>query len=88
LGDVACGIDYELEKQANELLRRGRAGVTKLSEKKDYFTEEQLATRYSHEVYNVNGVPDPHIVSGLFRRAYNPTFGHRPAGCRFNSEEW
>lgn len=87
LGETKTGINYELEKEANALLRRSRQGVTALSEKQDFFTEEQMALRLQREVYNVNGFPDPHINSGLFRRAYNPNAGNRPSG-RLNSEEW
>ena len=77
-GRVMSGINFDLEAQADEILREGRAGVTKLSEKKFYLTEDQLQLRQSREVLNSNGFPDPHIVSGLYRRAYNPTAGRRP----------
>ena len=87
LGEAKSGINFELEKEANALLRHSRQGVTALSEKQDFFTEEQMALRLQREVYNINGFPDPHINSGLFRRAYNPNFGNRPVG-RPNSEEW
>lgn len=86
LGRVICGVDYQLEQQANDLLRESRRGVTALSAKKDYFTEEQMANRLQHEVYNANGVPDSHIMSGLFRRSYNPLAGLRPTGLRPSEE--
>jgi len=82
LGRIMSGVNYDLEKQANDLLRESRRGVTKLSEKKDYFTEEQLMLRWSREVYNINGVPDSHIMSGLYKRAYNPNAGDRPTRLR------
>lgn len=78
LGRVSPGVNYDLEERANALLREGRRGVTALSEKKDYFTEEQLMLRQSREVLNLNGVPDEAIFSGMYRRAYNPLSGKRP----------
>lgn len=87
MGNPMCGVDFALEQQANEILREGRRGITALSAKKDYLTEEQLALRLQREVYNINGVPDAHIFSGIYRRSFNPNTGHRPTGLRA-SEEW
>lgn len=81
-----CGINYDLEAQANELLRQGRIGVTKLSEKKDYFTEEQLTLRQNREVSNGHGFPEAHIMSGLYHRAYNPLAGKRPGRARHGDD--
>ena len=64
MGSPMCGVDFTLEEQANAILREGRRGITALSQKKDYLTEEQLALRQGREVYNVNGVPDIHINVG------------------------
>lgn len=86
LGSVLCGVDFTLEEQANAILREGRRGITALSQKKDYLTDEQLAGRLIKEVYNANGVPDCHIMSGLYRRAYNPLAGNRPTGLRLSEE--
>lgn len=86
LGSPMCGVDYTLEEKANAILREGRRGITALSQKKDYLTEEQLALRQGREVYNCNGVPDAHIMSGLYRRAYNPGAGARPTGLRLSEE--
>lgn len=82
LGRIISGVDNDLEAQADEILRQGRSGVTKLSEKKFYFTEDQLQLRQNREVLNSNGFPDPHIVRGLYNRAYNPIAGRRPARRR------
>lgn len=76
---LRSGIDYGLEAEANEWLRKSREGVTKLSEKKDYLTEEQLALRWDREVPNGHGFPEAAICSGLYRRAYNPLAGKRPS---------
>jgi hypothetical protein len=86
LGNPSCGVNFSLEEQANAILREGRRGITALSAKKDYLTEEQLTLRQNREVYNVNGVPDCHIMSGLYRRAYNPIAGARPTGLRLSEE--
>lgn len=78
LDDLYQGINYDLEEQANAILRDGRKGITALSEKKDYLTDEQLSLRQAREVLNSNGVPDPSIRKGLYRRSYNPLANNRP----------
>lgn len=85
LNDI-CGVNTSLEEKANAILREGRRGVTALSEKKDYLTEEQMALRQAREVPNANGFPDPSICQGLYRRSYNALAGSRPS--RSYSEEW
>jgi hypothetical protein len=72
------GENHLLEQKAAELLAKGREGVTALRDKRDYLTKDQLLLRYSHEVSNGHGFCDESLMSGLFKRAYNPTFGHRP----------
>ena len=86
LGDLYSGVKGDLEEMANAILREGRRGITALSEKKDYLTEEQMALRQQREVLNGNGHPDPSIKQGLYRRAYNANAGLRP--CRSYAEEW
>ena len=81
LDNLYNGINSELEEQANAILREGRKGITALSEKKDYLTEEQLSLRQAREVLNSNGVPDPSIRQGLYRRVYNPQSNLRPRRC-------
>ncbi|QIG58372.1 hypothetical protein SEA_SKOG_220 [Gordonia phage Skog] len=78
LGSVRMGVDFDLETLADEFLRESRQGLTRLADKQDYLTAEQLDLRRGREVYNSNGVPDVHISSGLYRRAYNPLAGKRP----------
>ena len=78
LNDLYAGVNSELEEQANAILREGRRGITALSEKKDYLTEEQLNLRQAREVLNSNGFPDPSIRQGLYRRAYSPMANNRP----------
>ena len=78
LDDLYQGINSELEEQANAILREGRRGITALSEKKDYLTEEQMNLRQAREVLNSNGYPDPSIRQGLYRRTYNPMANLRP----------
>lgn len=76
---IKCGVDWELEALADQLLCESRKGVTRVSEKRDFLTADQLERRRAREVYNRNGVPDPHLYSGLYRRAYNPDAGTRPS---------
>lgn len=88
LDGLHTGVYAALEDQADAILREGRKGVTALSEKKDFLTDEQLALRQKREVYNSNGFPDPSICQGLYRRAYNPLEGRRAKGKGTPSDEW
>ena len=56
--------------QADRILADGRRGITKHSEMTDYLSPSQVARRMSHEVYPASGIPDPHLVSGLFKRVH------------------
>jgi hypothetical protein len=86
---LKSGMSYKVEEEADKLLATGREGVTALSDKRDYLTNDQLALRASKEILNSQGVPDASIVSGLFRRAYNPFSGPgaRPRGYQHHQEE-
>lgn len=69
----------DLERWATDILRADRAlhgGAC--SAKRDWFTPEQWALRTDREVYSGTGVIDRLVVSGLYRRAYNPLAGTRP----------
>ena len=83
---LRSGEDFSLEEEANQLLARSREGVTALSEKRDWLSCDQLQLRRSREVFNRNGVADEELVSGLFRRAYNPMAHSRP-GHRGHQDE-
>ena len=87
LDALYSGVKADLEERANAILREGRRGVTALSEKKDYLTDEQMALRQAREVSNTNGFPEPSICQGLYRRAYNAQAGARPGRTSY-SEEW
>lgn len=78
LDNLYSGVNSELEEKANALLRESRRGITALSEKKDFLTEEQMHLRQAREVLNSNGFPDPAIRRGLYRRAYSPMAHSRP----------
>ena len=86
LDDLYSGVKSDLEEKANAILREGRRGITALSEKKDYLTDEQMALRQAREVLNGNGYPDPSIKQGLYRRAYSASFGARP-GRMINGDD-
>lgn len=66
------GTDWELEEEADRLLNESRRGVTKHSEKKDFFSPGQMQWRKSREVYVTSGIPDESLFLGLARRAYAP----------------
>jgi hypothetical protein len=75
---LKSGDDYKLEEEAAAWLAKSREGVTALSEKRDYLTYDQLQLRAQREILNQNGVPDESLMSGLFRRAFNPNAHCRP----------
>jgi len=52
----------------------------------DILSGEQYMLRRSREVYNINGVPDSALISGLYRRTYNPLAGQRPSGKKASDE--
>jgi hypothetical protein len=84
---LKSGEDRTCEEKAAELLAKSREGVTALSDKRDYLTHDQLANRYAHEVMNSNGFSDESLMSGLFRRSYNPLAGSRPSRRAHSGEE-
>lgn len=67
---LRSGEDHSLEEQAHLLLAKSRQGVTALSEKRDWLSDDQLQLRYQREVMNHNGIADERLFSGMFRRAY------------------
>lgn len=75
---LKSGEDPSLEEQAAALLAKSREGVTALRDKHDFLTHDQLQNRYKKEVMNSNGISDESLMSGLFKRSYNPLAGTRP----------
>ncbi len=76
---VKCGVDWELEAQADVLLRASREGLTKVSDKQDFLTTDQLERRRCREVLVAQGFPESHLYSGIYRRAWNPNADTRPS---------
>jgi hypothetical protein len=72
------GENLALEKEAAEWLAKSRRGVTALSEKRDWLSHDQLQLRYQREIMNHTGICDESLMSGMFRREYNPLAGSRP----------
>jgi hypothetical protein len=79
------GEDHVIEEEAAAWLARGREGVTRLEDKRDYLTRDQLQLRAQREILNSTGFCDESLMSGLFRRTYNPNYGARPKS-RFYDE--
>jgi hypothetical protein len=77
---LRSGEDFNLEQEAAALLAESRQGITALSEKRDWLTDDQLRLRYQREVPNQNGVCDESLFSGMFKRAFNADAGKRPTG--------
>lgn len=84
---LKSGEDHAIEEQAAAWLARSREGVTALRDKRDFLTRDQLQLRAQKEVLNQNGFSDESLMSGLFRRSYNPLAGHRPTGRAHLAEE-
>jgi hypothetical protein len=83
---LLSGKDESIEDEANRLLARSREGITALKDKRDFLSPDQLALRNAREVGNRNGFADETLVSGMFRRAYNPCLGQRPGSVR--NDDW
>lgn len=79
------GIDYLAEEQADDLLTASRKDNRRISDR-DWLTKEQLALRIAKEVYNENGFPDSSLVSGMYKRIYNPNYGTRPHRARHDDK--
>lgn len=83
---LKSGEDRALEMQAAAWLAKGREGVTALSDKRDWLSHDQLMLRYQREVSNSHGFCDESLIRGMFKRTFNPTFGHRPSRHHYEDE--
>lgn len=83
---LKSGVDYSKESDADKLLAKSREGVTALRDKRDFLTFDQLRLRTQKEVLNANGFSDESLMSGLFKRAYNPLAGSRPRGMKHSDD--
>ena len=83
---LRSGEDPGSEEIANEILVESRRQEGKEADRRAWLTTEQITLRQHKEVYNKNGFPDASLVSGMYRRAYNPHTGNRP-GKSSKSEE-
>lgn len=75
-----------LDDEASGILaadRRGGAGEAS----SHYLSREQYVLRRGKEVFNQTGTPDSSIVRGIYKRSYNPEFGHRPGKGRAGSDD-
>ena len=74
------GWQADLEEEGTAILKADRAmRGNAMTDKRDWFTEEQFALRREREVMSVSGRPIDRLVeSGLYRREYNPLAGTRP----------
>lgn len=84
---LRSGEAYDIEEAADLLLAQGRKGVTALRDKRDYLTTDQLKNRAQKEVLNHTGICDESLMSGLFRRSYNPLAGSRPSRRMHTGDE-
>lgn len=79
--------DSELEELTNELLRTHARSIDPGTKKErgiggdaPILFEEHIYSRKKREIYNINGVPDPEIVQGIYNRVH-------PQGRKVNSPE-
>lgn len=75
---LRSGEDLGCEEQANEILVTSRRLEGKDADRREWLTTEQILLRQHKEVYNQNGFPDSSLVSGMYKRIYNPNAGGRP----------
>ena len=75
---LRSGEDLSCEEQANEILVTSRRREGKDADRREWLTTEQILLRQHKEVYNQNGFPDSSLVSGMYKRTYNPNAGGRP----------
>ena len=73
------GVNYDLESQADDLLKTYRGTCVTNDEKTEFFTEAQMKLRWDREVYNSFGLAESSLFSGIYGRAFNPEFGSRPS---------
>jgi len=70
-----------IEEEAEKILAKGRR-QDEGSDKTQYLSREQHILRKNREVYSNSGVPDASLISGIYKRVYNPDFGNRPKRAR------
>jgi hypothetical protein len=71
---LRSGDKNSIEEEAGKILAKDR----RQSGAGDYLSEEQMNLRLKKEVYSTNGVPDASLISGMYKRTFNPEFGKRP----------
>ena len=81
---LRSGDKNAVEEDTNKLIADDRRANPHTET--DILSGEQYMLRRSREVYNINGVPDSSLMSGLYRRAYNPHAGQRPSGKKASDE--
>lgn len=80
---LRSGTNYALEEQADTWLTEARESASK----SDWLSHDQLALRQSREIPNHLGVADESLMSGIYRRAFNPLAGQRPKRPRSRDED-
>lgn len=75
-----------IEEEAEKILAKGRR-QDEDADKTEYLSREQHILRKNREVYSSTGVPDASLISGIYKRVYNPEFGHRPRRARGGDSE-
>lgn len=84
---LRSGDKNAIEEDAERILaasRRGKNGPVVIDE---WLSREQYILRKNKEVYSASGVPDASLISGLYKRAYNPEFGARPSKTKKASDD-
>lgn len=81
---LRSGDGNAVEEETEKYLAAARRKNPK--ESTEYLSRDQLLLRRLKEVYNVNGIPDAHLMSGLYKRSYNPLFGNRPGNAKTSDD--
>ena len=76
MGRMKFGVHIALEEEANAILARSMAGITRQADKSDVLTPWKEQNRRRREVYVASGTPDPAVRQGMYNRRSNPSMPH------------
>ena len=83
---LRSGENHAIEQDAEKTLANGRRNQA-TPDKTDYLSKEQMILRQSKEVFNEKGMPDAHLMRGLYKRSFNLLAGKRPTGKPSSPED-
>lgn len=67
-----------LEEDTEKILAASRREKDNPEVRGEWLSREQYILRKNKEVYSSSGVPDASLISGMYKKVYNPQMGERP----------